>query len=56
MNEFMGLIKGMYEAKQGGFLPGGRMLLGLLLVIVRLQSCVHMVVLQTLLLMFIAGA
>jgi hypothetical protein len=23
MNEFMGLIKGMYEAKQGGFLPGG---------------------------------
>jgi homogentisate 1,2-dioxygenase len=22
MNEFMGLIKGMYEAKQGGFLPG----------------------------------
>lgn len=23
MNEFMGLIRGMYEAKQGGFLPGG---------------------------------
>mmetsp|Transcript_12345 Transcript_12345/g.37170 ORF Transcript_12345/g.37170 Transcript_12345/m.37170 type:complete len:389 (-) Transcript_12345:190-1356(-) len=23
MNEFMGLIKGEYEAKQGGFLPGG---------------------------------
>jgi hypothetical protein len=22
MNEFMGLIKGMYEAKQSGFLPG----------------------------------
>ena len=23
MNEFMGLIKGMYEAKQDGFAPGG---------------------------------
>lgn len=23
MSEFMGLIKGHYEAKQGGFLPGG---------------------------------
>jgi homogentisate 1,2-dioxygenase len=23
MNEFMGLIRGVYEAKQGGFLPGG---------------------------------
>lgn len=23
MNEFMGLIRGMYEAKQDGFLPGG---------------------------------
>ena len=23
MSEFMGLIKGRYEAKQGGFLPGG---------------------------------
>lgn len=23
MNEFMGLITGMYEAKRDGFLPGG---------------------------------
>ena len=23
MTEFMGLIKGTYEAKQGGFVPGG---------------------------------
>lgn len=23
MSEFMGLIRGHYEAKQGGFLPGG---------------------------------
>ncbi len=23
MSEFMGLIRGSYEAKQGGFLPGG---------------------------------
>lgn len=23
MSEFMGLIKGSYEAKEGGFLPGG---------------------------------
>ena len=23
MAEFMGLIKGSYEAKEGGFLPGG---------------------------------
>lgn len=23
MNEFMGLITGMYEAKKDGFLPGG---------------------------------
>lgn len=23
MSEFMGLIKGQYEAKEGGFVPGG---------------------------------
>ncbi len=23
MSEFMGLIKGQYEAKKGGFIPGG---------------------------------
>lgn len=23
MSEFMGLIKGVYEAKEGGFMPGG---------------------------------
>ena len=26
MSEFMGLIRGMYEAKQEGFLPGGEFL------------------------------
>ena len=26
MNEFMGLIRGVYEAKQEGFLPGGELL------------------------------
>ena len=26
MNEFMGLIRGVYEAKQEGFLPGGEQL------------------------------
>ena len=27
MTEFMGLIKGTYEAKQGGFVPGGKAVL-----------------------------
>lgn len=31
MSEFMGLINGSYEAKQGGFLPGGASLHSMML-------------------------
>jgi hypothetical protein len=41
MNEFMGLIRGMYEAKQGGFLPGGAVTLQQQLSVLLLRNVRH---------------